>query len=238
MAGTAVYPIMTAPTGAGGDVDQAATVANSTGTFAADALTPRRIQRSFTANREDLAGFPMMEDSIRRHLADALSAGLDEYVLTKDAAGLLAFGTDPTAPGSTSNVAAYIAGVTQAVDGRHAYQTGDVRLLVGASTYGKAAAAYRATASNETAADWWSMKAGGYRVSDLVPAPASNIQQAVAARMMGAPHAFAPVWDGVEIIFDPYTLSGDGQVQLTGVMLMNFATVRKTAYRRVSFHTG
>ena len=50
----------------------------------------------------------------------------------KTDSGLVEFGTDPTAPGTKSGFADYRDSIFDAIDGRYASTTGEIRLLVGA----------------------------------------------------------------------------------------------------------
>ena len=97
--GESVYPVLTSQQQAG-DVDEAASVDETTGAFTADVLSPRRIQASFFYSREDRARFAGMDAALRQNLSDALSSGLDKIVIAKTDSGLIDFGTDPTAPGT------------------------------------------------------------------------------------------------------------------------------------------
>ena len=93
--GEPVYPVLTNNTAAA-DADKAASVGETTGSFTADVLSPRRIQASFFYSREDAARFAGMDEALRRNLSDALSSGLDKYILAKTDLGLLEFTPDPT----------------------------------------------------------------------------------------------------------------------------------------------
>ena len=57
------------------------------------------------------------------NLNDALSSGIDKYILTKTDLGLLDFGTDPT-PGTEETFATYRAAIFSQVDGRYAHERG------------------------------------------------------------------------------------------------------------------
>ena len=59
-------------------------------------------------------------------------------------------------------------------------------------------------------------RTGGVRVSAHVPAAASQKQNAV-IRRGGRMDAVAPIWEGIELIVDPYTQTKAGEVVLTAV---------------------
>ena len=232
--GESVYPVMTSANAAA-DVDEAAPVADSAGTFDAFNLTPRRIQASFTYSREDRAVFASMEDTLRRNLSDALSSGLDKYILTKTDLGLFDHGTAPTAPGAVAKYADYRAAILGRVDGIYASNAMDVKLLLNPATYQHADTVWRGNAVGEESGLEAVMRlSGGVRVSGHAPASSSNVSQAVTCRgPMGA--AVAPVWNGIEIVFDNLTLLANGQLKLTAIMLANFKVLRADQYVRTSF---
>ena len=236
-AGERVYPVLT-NNAAADDVDEASSVTETTGSFSADVLTPRRIQASFFYSREDRAKFPGMDAALRMNLSDALSSGLDKYVVAKTDVGLVDFGTDPTAPSTESDFAGYRAAIYGALDGRYASQAIDACLLVGAATYAHAAGVYRSNNADDSALDSLTRVSGGVRISAHVPAKASMIQQAVVCRGKQYRHAVAPIWDGIQLIPDEVTKAATGEIVLTAVMLMAFKVIRTDGFVRVSFHIG
>ena len=232
--GEAVYPVMTAPTSHASSVAEDAEVMDTTATFSADVLSPRRIQRSFTYSREDAAKFSGMDAALRTNLQDGLSDGLDYAVLRTTNEGLLDFGTDPTVA-ATTTFAGYKSAIYDSVDGRYAGMASDVRLLVGAKTYQHMAVTYRANNADDSALDVVMRISGGVRVSAHVPAPSSNDQFAATARAIGLRHAVAPIWEGVTILSDPYSESKFGQIRLTAIMLYAFKIIRTAGFNRLAF---
>ncbi|MDE0030625.1 MAG: hypothetical protein OXU42_14625 [Deltaproteobacteria bacterium] len=231
--GEAVYPVLTNDDAAG-DVDAGASVTETTGSFTSDVLKPRRIQASFFYRREDAALFAGMDSALRMNLSDALSSGLDKYIVAKMAAGLTDFGNDPTA-GSTETFGSYRKTIFDAVDGVYAMDASGVKLLVGPKTYGHMSGLYRGNNADDSALDSVMRISGGVRVSAHVPDPASNVQQAVIARGLEHRHAVSPIWDGIEIIYDNVTKASTGEIVLTAVMLMNFKVIRADGYVRHAF---
>ena len=233
--GQAIFPTMTAPASGPDSVAEGDTVADSAGTFDSAALSPKRIQVSLTHSREDSASFAGMDAALRRNLGDALLDGLDRMALRLTGEGLLDFGTDPTAASGVETFARYIASVYGMVEGRHATSAQGVRLLIGAKTYEHASSVYRANQSDAPALEHLMRVSGGVFVSASVPAPASNIQQAVFARGLGLRHAVQPVWEGVALLSDSYSESRDGLVRLTAIALANFKVTRPGGYTRVAY---
>ena len=233
--GMAAFPTMTAPISGPDETTEGTPVNDETGTFTADALGPGRIQRSFTHSIEDAAAFAQMGDALRQNLADSIADGLDRQALRKTGQGLLDFGTDPTPATGVETFARYQASAYGRADGRYANGVGDVKMLVGATTYAHMAALYRTTNADESALEHLMRITGGVFLSANVPAAASNIQQAVFARGMGQRHAVQPVWPSVALLVDPYTESKDGNIRITATALANFKVTRQDGYARVAF---
>ena len=236
--GEAVYPVLTNNTPAA-DVAEAGNVAETTGSFSAEVLTPRRIQASFFYSREDRARFAGMDEALRMNLNDALSSGLDKYILTKTDLGLLEFGTDPTADGTTETFATYRTALFAQVDGRYAMTAADVCMLVGGDTFAHMALQYRGNNADDSALDSLMRVSGGVRVSAHVPDQTNgNVQQAVIARGKGYRHAVAPIWEGIQLIPDEVTKAASGEIVITAVMLMNFKVIRTAGFKRLAFDLG
>ena len=73
--GDAVFPVLTTSADVHTPAENAA-AAETTGSFAADVLSPARLQASFFYSREDRARFSGMDEALRSNLSDALSDGL------------------------------------------------------------------------------------------------------------------------------------------------------------------
>ena len=236
--GEAVFPVLTNNTAAA-DKDEAGSVDETTGSFTAEVLTPRRIQASFFYSREDRARFAGMDEALRMNLNDALSSGLDKYILTKTDLGLLQFGTDPTAAGTEIAFADYRTAIFAEVDGRYAMTAADVCMLVGGDTYTHMAGEYRGNNADDSALDSVMRVSGGVRTSAHVPdKTAGNVQQAVVARGKQYRHAVAPIWEGVQLIPDEITKAKTGEIVITAVMLMNFKVLRAAGFTRHAFKIG
>ena len=78
--GEAVYPVLTQNATVHKPAEGAA-AAETTGSFSADVLSPRRLQASFFYSREDRARFRGMDAALRQNLSDALSDSLDAQIL-------------------------------------------------------------------------------------------------------------------------------------------------------------
>lgn len=245
--GQATFPTMTAPATGPAGADEGASVDDTAGTFDVNALGPRRLQRSFTYSREDSASFAGMDAALRVNLNDALESGLDLAAIN----GILAGIDEPDTIGnSVSGFDAFLGAANGAVDGIHAAMLADVRMVVAStrtealpSTYAIMAAAYRGNQGDVSAYDSLQAKSGGVRASAHLAAPAvldgiNNSQEAILARAIGRRPAVAPIWDGIQVIVDPYSESKDGLIRLTAVMLYNFAVTRAGGFVRARFKTA
>ena len=78
--GDAVFPVLSTNADVGVPAENAAQ-SETTGSFAADVLSPGRLQASFFYSREDRARFSGMDAALRSNLSDALSDALDKQIL-------------------------------------------------------------------------------------------------------------------------------------------------------------
>ena len=217
--GESVYPVLSTSADPGTPAENAAQ-AETTGAFTADVLSPSRIQASFFYSREDRARFMGMDSALRMNLSDALSDKLDQQILN-GANGLLN-GTN-LANHNVSAVTSYanyrdLLGFGR-VDGKFAGTVGDLRIVLGSSTYGHAAKSFRSdNAGDRAALEDLMAVTGGVKVSAHVPAASGNKQNCV-IRLGTRRDAVAPIWEGVTLIPDEITKAGNGQIVLTAVML-------------------
>lgn len=238
--GTAAVPVVTAPTAGPAEAAAAgATVADSQVTIAGVVLSPSRLQVSASIDRTELATFRGLESEVEMVLRDAIMSALDRQALYAPA-GIMNSGTAPTATTTVADYAAFLGAVYGALDGRYAAGLMDLTTLVGAETARLAARTYRgSTADNETAYDALMARTGGLMASAHVAAPSNDDQEAVTYR---APAGMMPtgcaqrIWGGAEVIRDPYTLSADGQVRCTVVLMQATSVLRAGQYVRHSFH--
>ena len=144
--------------------------------------------------------------------------------------------TDPNAPGAVASYQTFLQAYGDGVDGRYANDLAQVRLLVGAKTYGLAASVVQ-TGSGMTAIQYSQAATGGMMASALVPAPASDVQQAILAKTgPGAmDNAVCNTWPGMELIYDPYSRASRGEISLTAVSIVDCAILRTAGYAQVAF---
>ena len=228
--GDAVYPVL----GTNADVGTPAenTVqAETTGSFSADVLSPSRLQASFFYSREDRARFSGMDEALRMNLSDALADGLDKQILV----GTEGLFTGTKLPNhnaaAVTSYASYRSELGYGrVDGTFAGSVGDLKIVMGAATYGHAAGVFRSDNAGDRAAleDLMQVTAG-VKVSAHVPAVSGNKQNAV-IRLGSRRDMVAPVWEGVTLIPDEITKAGSGQIVVTAVMLHAVKILREAGF--------
>ena len=209
--------------------EKSAEAAETAGAFSVTMAQPRRISGAFRFTVEDAARLSGMEAALRANIAGVLSDELDKQAINGSGTGdgtvngLLNILDNPAAPAaSEESFARYVAAAASHVDGLFAADLGGIRQLVGVQTYGHMAGEFRSNNDSTTAEGWLMDRTGGVRTSRRIAAPAVNIQQAIIRRSnpAGDRVAVMPVWNGLQMIRDPYTSALKGEVTLTAVMLV------------------
>ena len=231
--------VTASPEAKSADADQTA------GAFVVTTAQPRRLTGSIKLTVEDAARIAGMEDSLTMNLGSVMDDALDDRAINGSGTGdgtingLLNRLSDPGGPGSGQETfARYVSAIGSHVDGIFAVDLAGVRVLVGPQTYRHAVSVFRASESAMTAEGWARDRTGGLRVSARIAAPASNIQQAIVRRdnPQGDTVAVMPVWQGLQLIRDPYSQASKGQTIVTAVMLVGDVVVlRDGAFVQDSF---
>ena len=231
--GEQIFPVLTNGADVGGPHTDGTAAAETTAAFAADALQPSRLTVGFSYLRGDSYRLPGIDDALRRGLADALGNALD-YQVIRGTNGLLG-GTNLTANAASAvdSVSSYLSRfVLSRVDGAHAGDGSDIRLVFGSATYAHAGSVFRGTASDQTGLDALMRFSGGLRVSGNMPAVASSKQNAI-VRVGNLRDMVAPVWQGVTVIPDIVTKAREGTVLLTAEMLHAVKILRAGGFAKV-----
>ena len=228
--------MLTSRPAVGGPHATSADVADTTGAFDAALLPPKRIQAGFIYRRTDAMQFSGMNSALRMALNGGLQEKLDREAIA-GADGLLT-GTN-LGNNNVTAVTTFALYLSQflygRVDGRYTEQKNDIRVLMGASTYGHAGGVYQSSAYKSALAVL-EQDSAGVRVSAHVPAVASHRQNAV-VRLGLRRDSVQPIWGAVTIIVDEVTLSGKGEIEVTAVMQMNTKILRAAGfYKQQSQH--
>ena len=228
--GDAVFPVLST-SAAVGTPAEGAEQAHSAGGYTAELLTPSRIQASFFYTREDRARFRGMDESLRMNLSEALADELDKQILT----GSEGIFTGTKLPNhNVSAITSYALYRSQLaygrVDGKYAMMVGDLKVLLGSESYAHASGQFRSdNAGDRAALEDVMAVTGGVKVSAHVPAVASHKQNSV-IRLGMRRDMVAPIWEGVEIIFDELTMAKTGEIVLTAVMLHAVKIIRAAGF--------
>ena len=213
-------------------------------TIGATVLEPRRLTARYLFQVEDVARLRGLEEALRMDLSGALGEAMDAAAITGNGVAPMVNGfintldapADP--PDELSGRGDFIGAAAGAVDGRYARNVRGVRMLVGSASY-KLAATTTDLAGRVYVSDYLIERSGGFQVSAHIPAAVNGIQDGLVYRAEnGMGSAVAPVWNGFELIRDPFSKAADGQVAVTAVALWNFAILRSAAFERVQFYVA
>ena len=150
--GDAVYPVLTTNATVGTPAENAEQ-AETTGSFSADVLSPARLQAAFFYSREGRARFAGMDEALRMNLSDALSDGLDKQILTGTEGLFTGTKLANHAASAVTTYANYRSELAYGrVDGTYAGSVGDLKIVMGAPTYGHAAGVFRSDNAGDRAA--------------------------------------------------------------------------------------
>ena len=236
--GDSVYPVLTTAPDVKGPFTDSSTASETNGVFKASTLAPERSQASFSLRRGDAMRFDMMEDALRMALTSALSEELDKLWMAQmvkaSNAGGLGNATD-LASGKAAAADIRKLGGGQ-VDGRYASGKADIRVLMGATTYGLADTLYPSN-GDMSAVDSLQAETGGVRVSPHVAAVASKKQDSF-IRLGSRRDGVTAVWDGVSLVYDEVTKAATGEIVLTAVMFSARAILRTGAFKRIAVQTA
>ena len=227
-AGDAVYPVLATRPDVGGPHADSSDVPETDSTFDADLLAPERVQASTMYRRVDAARFPNMDSALRMALNSGLTEKLD-YEVLRGVEGLLTGSklANHNKSGETTHAQYLSQFCFGRVDGRFAAEQGDLKVLMGAGTYGHAGSTYQ-TNPHMSALDAL-MEKIPVRVSAHIPAVASTKQNNVVRLGMRSDYV-QPMWMGVTIIVDEVTGSGKGEIEVTAVLLTNTKILRQSGF--------
>jgi len=242
-AGQSVYPVMTAGTTAAMVADAARHDAVA-GRFTSHTLEPTRLTGAYLFNVRQTLQLRNFEAVLRRDLAAVMADAMDDQIVNGDGTGsnvtgFLAELPAVNKPTTVTDWSAWLDTFTGLVDGLNAFGLSDLRAVVGKQTFQFAAKLFRSDADGgpvDSAYDYTMGRGVGQQVSSRIADASgsgalSNTQVNIAA-LTSYPgrNAVAPIWRGMELIRDPYTKAGEGQVRLTAVMFWSFKILREAGW--------
>ena len=230
--GFPIYPVLTA--GAAGSMANAGVhVDSEAATFTATQIEPTRATAAYTLRAEETATFEGLEAVLRADLRQALSKLMDDNIVSTTGAApeldsLIDHATaDPgTDPTQIANLETLDKLFTDGIDGLYAYGREGVRLFVSTATE-KFLGFKRHDETAQTYGQMLNGAGGTRRASNRVGQKTAAIQRAYRF-VPNELRAFAPVWEGFNLIRDPYSDASKGQVRITALMLFGFDIVRGT----------
>lgn len=247
-AGVASFPVTTAGASAA-QRGRGEAAADAAWTVGVSELKPTRNAVHLNFSIEDAARIPGLESAITRDLRMALAEGIDRAIFlgdggasetTADITGLAAAGITEVEITQANKVLGpgTLAGFVGMVDGIHAMGLSDLNVVsaIGAWRLWESTI-INATADNMTLAAFL-RKAGLTWTSrgEIEAATAAGDFAAFVGRKRGIEGAaVAAVWEAGELIRDPYTGAGKGEVALTLCYLWSFGLPRPANFQRIKF---
>ena len=231
--GDAVFSVLSKRPTVGGPHTDSMEVAETTGAFTAESLSPGRLQSSYFYRMTDASRLSGMGEALREALSSSLSEALDKKVVDQ-----IVTDVTRTTTSAAESFATYRTRlIYERLDGRFAPMEADLKILAGASTVSHMAIAYRGNSADESALDSVRRVSGGVRVSAHIEAVASQKQDAIVRR--GAmKDAVVGLWPAVSLLDDPYTKASTGEVVLTAVLMAAFKVTRTDGFARISNQTS
>ena len=248
--GAATYPVTTAGATAAqrGRTEAAADAAWTVGVTE---IKPSRNSVRAVFTMEDAARIPGLEEALRRDLDMALTEGVDRVVFLGDDGANEAAGDIAGLVGATGLTEKTItqankvkgAGTLEAfaglIDGKAAMQPSDLRTVmsVGANTLWSHTLANTGASVDTTIAEF-------LRRFGLSWLTRGDIESTTGDGKFGALVGLArgiegaavmAMWDSAQLIRDPYTKAGSGEVALTLSYLWGFAAPRASNFARIKF---
>ena len=152
---------------------------------------------------------------------DGTGANISGFIKLADVTGV-------QNPAAKATLADFDTAFADGLDGLYAHDLDEVRLLIGRDTL-KFMRTNRVTGNtNATFAQLVAANGGAFRSSERVAAATSDVQKAYRFRPAEM-RMIAPVWEGIQLVRDPYSGAAKGEVALTVLMLFGFAQPRGKA---------
>ena len=231
-----------------------AAIESTAATFVSKTTTPHRVSARLSIQLEDkaLIGTESFQSRLLSQLSRDLAAKLDDLAINgdpdsvaDDPQGVMDQLTNPTDPSAVAKFDDYLALFADAIDGGPMAETMmDVRVLANAEVVQKANKLFRDATNHKgdiSAASYLKQHSGGLYGHSRMPATASHIAACIRMRLnaqaMGegaVTYAECPVWQGIEMIADPYTDSAKATTHWTAHLLFgDILLIQPDAYERV-----
>ena len=229
--GAANFVTVTTPPPAGDVAKGHADAPITAGALALVTRNPARVSGAFEVRREDIAVMSSLESDLLMALGGAVRNETDITVISD----LFTVATNVNAASAVETFPTGVARFAALVDGQYSDGMGSLRGIVGSVTFARYAGQFTADGS-VSLYDYLASKMASLRVSNRVPAVASNAQKALVTRGTEIAPIRVPVWGGVEIVTDPYSNSRKGQIRITAISLIGTAHVPHTTSQVIEVH--
>ena len=218
--------------------------------FTVSTAIAKRVSARMSIRLEDIAsvGQANFESALRENLTMILSDALDNQAINgaganDDLIGIFHRLTDPSDPTSVADFDAFAGAHAGGIEGLWSNTIKDISIVCGPVTYVLASKTFQSATNYKgemSAASYAEVNTGGLWTNKRMPAPASNIQQAILHRMgrAGIRTALCPHWGEVGIS-DIYSGSAKAERYVTfHVLLGDVILVQPDAYKQIAFKTA
>ena len=207
-------------------------------------LTPKRLASRYLFSKEDSARLSGMEEALVRDLSAAMTSKMDDIIFQgsntagEQINGLLEADSStqevPFAKGSATPKE-IIEHFVELIDGIYADGFGGIRLVLNVAANAYLMSTLVANQSSRSIAEKLNDFGLMWSVFNRGPAGiANNAYVGAASKPNGREGgAVAGVWQGMELIRDPYSDANKGQVGLTSITLWDFKVLRSTNFIRI-----
>ena len=247
--GAASFPVTTAGASAAQRQRSTDAAADAGWTIGVTEMKPKRNAVRLLFSIEDAARIPGLESALTRDLGMALVEGIDRAIFLGDAT---ATGTDADIVGlNTASITEVsvtqtdkvlgpgsLSAFTQLVDGVHANGLADLNVVAAVGSWRLwENTIINSAAENQTLAAFLRMAGLSWTArGEIETATDDGDFAAFIGRRMGIDGAgVAAVWSAGELIRDPYSGAGKGEVALTLTYLWDFALPRAANFARIVF---
>ena len=239
-AGEARYPVLTAGA-TGSHLAKGASVANTEATFTVKALNPLRVSAMYTWRIEDVYswGSNSLERALRQDLRSTLGEALENSAMNGSGTapqptGVLATFTTAAETTHTSTHPLGKAKVVPSVDGKHAGGYGDLRVLMGASTFAQYDRLFRTTSAPGSLIQELSARGMSFKVSARIPKHSSNKNEnMLIVAASAAQNLVVPVWNAFLLVRDSNTLAAAGETRIVAHLLHSVSLRATGGWRTV-----
>ena len=213
-------------------------------TFTPVTLKPKRLTGRYVWTVEQQAQIgPGLETALRRDLADAIRAEQSVQVMDGDGTapnvtGLLSRYTRADKPAAAILRDGYLNLAVDGIDGLHAYEVSEVKLLFAVDAYKHGHTLYKANGNDLSAIELIKGQGSMARATTFLPnalttGAHSNTSQGVRVNGNVEGASVAAMWPGISLIRDNVTQAGKGEVIITWITLWDlYMALRTGSYSR------